>query len=102
MAQHYSDESREDDDYALPDVETFTARYGDCPFCTSTVVEDGCGQFHCDNCADGRTGQGVVPEVIESGWFYWFCFPGCMPDSEPVGPFANEADALADAREDNG
>jgi hypothetical protein len=33
-----------------------------------------------------------------SGWFYWYCFPGCLPDSEPIGPFDTEADALADAR----
>lgn len=34
-----------------------------------------------------------------SGWYYWHCFPGCLPDSEPIGPFATEAEALADARE---
>ena len=35
---------------------------------------------------------------ITGGWFYWFCFPGCLPDSEPKGPFETEAEALADAR----
>jgi hypothetical protein len=32
------------------------------------------------------------------GWYYWFCFPGCMPDSDPIGPFTTEAEALADAQ----
>jgi hypothetical protein len=33
-----------------------------------------------------------------SGWFYCFCFPGCLPDSEPCGPFKTEKAALKDAR----
>ena len=94
MIQRYSDPSRESDPHALPDVTTFQARHGDCPFCTSTIVEDSCGEFHCDACADGR--HGVIPEEINTGWFYWFCFPGCMPDSEPSGPFTTETEALAD------
>ena len=23
----------------------------------------------------------------EPGWYYWYCFPGCLPDSDPTGPF---------------
>ncbi len=22
-----------------------------------------------------------------SGWFWWKCWPGCLPDDEPRGPF---------------
>jgi hypothetical protein len=33
-----------------------------------------------------------------TGWFYWFCFPGCLPDSEPAGPFETREAALEDAR----
>ena len=33
------------------------------------------------------------------GYYYWFCYPGCLPDSDPIGPFETEAEALADARE---
>lgn len=101
MAQHYSDTKRETDPYSLPNVETFKARYGDCPFCTATVVEDGSGQFHCEECSDGRKAQGVTPAEVNRGWFYWFCFLGCLPDSDPIGPFVTEAEALADAREGN-
>lgn len=32
------------------------------------------------------------------GWYWWSCFPGCLPDGDPMGPFATEAEALADAR----
>jgi hypothetical protein len=33
------------------------------------------------------------------GWYYCYCFPGCLPDSDPVGPFDTEEAALADLRE---
>lgn len=101
MPQHYSNPKRASDPYALPDVETFKARYLDCPFCCTTVVEDGCGEFWCDSCVKGR--EGFTPEGAgadtQQGWFWWSCFPGCLPDSDPVGPFDTEADALADAQE---
>jgi len=42
----------------------------------------------------------MVDELaIEGGWFWWTCFPGCMPDSSPTGPFTTEAEAVADARD---
>jgi len=34
-----------------------------------------------------------------SGWYWWSCLPGCMPDSEANGPFETYELALADARE---
>ena len=31
-------------------------------------------------------------------WFWWPCFPGCLPDcDEPNGPFYSEDEALSDA-----
>ena len=38
-------------------------------------------------------------EPYAVGWYYWFCFPGCLPDSDPVGPFDTEDEAIADCRE---
>ena len=37
-------------------------------------------------------------EPIESGWYWWPCFPGCLPDGEPVGPFETEREAIQDAQ----
>ena len=34
------------------------------------------------------------------GWYYWTCFPGCLPDSDAVGPFETEEEAQADAGEE--
>jgi hypothetical protein len=33
------------------------------------------------------------------GWYWQACFPGCLPDGEPSGPFATEADAINDANQ---
>ena len=39
-------------------------------------------------------------QVPDPGWYWWACFPGCLPDSEfPNGPFATEAEAIADAQD---
>lgn len=119
MTQHYSNPARENDPHALPDVETFYASQIvtiDCLGCGQTDIPwyaewqwfpsacPLCGRLAEDSWI-AKTGNGNDPDAqayMESpkrGWFYWFCFPGCLPDSDPVGPFATEADALADARE---
>lgn len=36
------------------------------------------------------------------GWYYHYCFPGCLPDSDPFGPYRSEAEALEAARADAG
>ncbi len=77
MTQAYSNPARESDPYALPDIEVF---YRDANDCTWTDEQ---GEQHNDG----------------AGWFYWFCFPGCLPDSDPVGPFATRDEALNDARQ---
>ena len=35
----------------------------------------------------------------KAGWYWWSCFEGCLPDSEPFGPFASSLNALCDADE---
>lgn len=97
MSQHYSDPSREHDPHALPDVETFQASEADCPHCTSTNVADSGGEYRCDSCTKGRKGYTVPKDEERSGWYWWSCFPGCLPDGDSNGPFETEADAVADA-----
>lgn len=109
MAQHYSNPKRESDPYALPDVEVWESLV--------TIIRSRCGEFEVS--ADSEEARGFCPScgratcvldidysdssgierTTRTAWFYWFCFPGCLPDSEAMGPFATEADALADARE---
>ena len=35
------------------------------------------------------------------GWYWWTCMPGCLPDSDAIGPFATEQEALEDAQSDD-
>lgn len=76
--QAYSDPKREDDPHALPDVEVFY------------IDAKEAAQISKDSNGD---------DSPEPGWYWWTCLPGCLPDSEPFGPFATEAEALADAQE---
>ena len=69
--QAYSDPSRESDQYALPDVEIFQG----------------------DDHDDGDSALELT------SWYWWPCFPGCLPDSEPVGPFDTKEEALADVQD---
>lgn len=39
-------------------------------------------------------------ESPNPGWYWWACFPGCLPDSDPFGPFATEQEAIDNAQED--
>jgi hypothetical protein len=87
--QAHRDPKRESEPTALPDIEVWHHQTfeGDdpmeCPRQTGEYLSD-----HPDNHG---------PDC--DGWYYWFCFPGCMPDSEPSGPFETAEEALADARE---
>lgn len=73
MGQHYSDPKRASDPHALPDIEVFYVNAG------TLETEDG--------------------EPRDAGWYWWSCFPGCMPDGEANGPFASSNEALADAQD---
>lgn len=34
---------------------------------------------------------------IRAGWYWWTCCPGCLPDSDPIGPFTSYTRAAEDA-----
>lgn len=38
-------------------------------------------------------------DEMKPGWYWWSCFPGCLPDGEPSGPFAYSSQAHEDADE---
>ena len=78
--QIYSDPARENDPYALPDVEVFEVDYN----------------LNGEKLSEYDQHKRPGSEVI--GWYWWSCFPGCLPDGEPNGPFTTEAEAIADAQ----
>jgi hypothetical protein len=102
MSQHYSDPSRESDPHALPDV-----------WVTQLTAEEIAGNME-DEIYDymkrpefrlasmnTRTRDKMIETMIEEleikgGWCWYYCMPGCMPDSGPYGPFTTRAEAIAD------
>jgi hypothetical protein len=74
----YSDKRKETDKWSLPDCEVFHLKESE----TADYMPDG--------------------EGLEGGFFWHFCFPGCLPDSEPFGPYKTEQEALADCRKEYG
>lgn len=96
MTQHYSNPERESDPHALPDVETFYV-HGTCAHCGDTLGYD----------PRQRPWQHRSHRVEEwhtdgQGWYWQSCFPDCLPDGEPNGPFDTEELAVEDARSDAG
>ena len=45
---------------------------------------------------DADTGQ---HETLDPGWYWWACFPGCLPDGDAMGPAASSLDAMLNADE---
>ncbi|QDP57788.1 MAG: hypothetical protein Unbinned7358contig1001_14 [Prokaryotic dsDNA virus sp.] len=68
----YSDPAREADPNALPDVEVFWWTDYD---------------HHVDD------------PSMEPGFYFWWCFPGCLPESSPFGPFETESEAVEAAQD---
>lgn len=98
--QAYTDVDREDDPYALPDVEVWQE--------TVSVVRCRCGDYdlpystahaeaitYCPSCEL----EAEVKDTKRTAWWYCYCLPGCLPDSGAYGPFKTEKKALAAARE---
>ena len=52
----------------------------------------------CDVCCYGSFETFYCTNCQEVGWYWHACFPGCLPDSEPSGPFATEKEAIDDAQ----
>lgn len=105
MTQFYSDPSREHDAHALPDCEVFQLTAREVAEQDEDMVYEYMKRHEFRVAAmNSRDREKMFDAMIEEqgitgGWFYWYCFPGCLPDSSPFGPFETEAEAIADARE---
>lgn len=98
MAYEYSDIERILVEGALPDVEVFTLPT--CRYCGDTSTGSRTNSMHGFVHRWGPTTHKFTP-LKAPQFFYAFGFPGCLWDSEPVGPFDTYADALNEARDQN-
>lgn len=102
--QAYSDPSREDEPHTLPNIQVFV------------VTADQFINAHKDSWLYEMVTNTISAMTVENphytdeeiqgasrglaGWYWWSCFPGCLPDSDPIGPFNTSELALADAQAD--
>lgn len=106
MPQAYSDPKRESDPHALPDIEIFQLTAREVAERDDDLIHEWMKRHEYRLAAmnskvrEQMFDAMIAAEGIEGGWFYWYCFPGCMPDSEPYGPFTTQAEALAEAQAD--
>lgn len=101
MGWHYINPKDADKPRTIPEIEV----WADLPM---TV--------HCRRCGESEGPEGVVnaeddPRCQECGkrakvkaidtthrFYYWYCVPGCLPDSDAFGPYETEKEALDAAR----
>lgn len=106
MSQHYSNPERESDTWSLPDIEVFQLTAREVAEQNEDLIVDYLSRHEFrlarmnSKVREQMFDAMIAEEGIEGGWFYWFCFPGCMPDSEAVGPYGSRDAALSAARED--
>ena len=62
------------------------------------IAEDGTeyGSFEVFYCWDSLSDP--YGRIGPRGWYWHACFPGCVPDGDVAGPFATEAEAIAEAQ----
>lgn len=62
--------------------------------------------FHPFICGDGEPSGSFEVfwhdgcDDMRPGWYWWTCFPGCLPDGDAVGPFGSSIAAWCDADEE--
>ncbi len=101
--QAYSDVTREDDPYSLPDVEVFELTAEEAVQQDEDLMWDARKRFPLMHMNSRDRDKAIAWAIEESGctggWFWWSGFPGCIPDGPAMGPFKTHEEALADARE---
>lgn len=108
MGQFYSNPEREPDPHALPDCEAFQLTALE--VAASDQYQDEQREFmrrHEFRLAsmNSRTRDAMLDAMVEElsikgGWYYWYCFPGCMPEGSAMGPYDSQDAAIKAARDE--
>ena len=101
----YTDPTRESDTYALPDARVYqlTAREVAEAMDDETIRYMRRREFQLaamsSRVRDAMFDAMIEDNVITGGWFFDYCFPGCLPDSQSFGPYPSRDAAIAAARD---
>jgi hypothetical protein len=103
MSQHYSSPERAADKYSLPDIEVFELTAEETAEQDEDMLHEYMRKHEFRLASMNRaTRDKMVAAMIEDnsivgGFFWWCCFPGCMPEGPAIGPFKTREEALQDA-----
>lgn len=101
MSQHYSDPSRETDPHALPDIEVFQLTAAEVVETDDDLMYEALKRFPLASMNSRERHKAIewaiVDGCVTGGWYWHACFPGCLPDGQPNGPFKTRAEAIADS-----
>ena len=103
--QAYSDPSRESLETSLPDIEVFELTAHEVAEMDEDLVDEYLHRHEFrlatmnSRDRDAMFDAMIEEQEITGGWYWWSCSPGCIPDSEAMGPFASYKEALANAQE---
>jgi len=103
--QAYSNPKRKHDPHALPDLEIFHLTASEVAERDEDLIYEYIKRHEYrlapmnSRVREQMFDAMIAENNITGGWFYWYCFPGCMPDSDAYGPFESAAAALQDARD---
>lgn len=90
MSQAYSNPKRENDPYALPDLEVWYHTHAKRERCALNAGHKAEMYGECIPDEEGDCGG--------SGWYYWSCFPGCLPNTDPFGERLHREATATDGR----
>jgi len=103
MSQVYFDPERETEAHSLPDCETFYMTAEEAVELDEDLMYEALKEHPLATMNSRERQKAIDWAVNESGatggWYWQACFPGCLPDGPPMGPFATEAEAIADAQD---
>ena len=108
MTQFYSDPSRESETYSLHDCRVYQlTAYESAELMEDEILEAMRESRFRLASVSPRVREKLLDWIVEEynvqgGWYWDFCFPGCMPESYPHGPFDTPQEAIDDCRENWG
>ena len=105
MPMIYSNPADESNPHKLPDVEVFQMTAQE----VALLDEDTCRVYMrrpefklasmSSRVLDAMVDAMVAENYITGGWMFHYCFPGCLPESSPFGPYATYQEAVDAVRD---
>lgn len=66
--------------------------------CCQILVPAGFEYDQCPSCNGTKVLKTTTPHIK---YWFWYCFPGCTPDSDVFGPYDSEEEVIEAIKEDS-